>query len=74
MEREFNMQKGREGLIWDGELNESNAFQLKLFEHVCQIMHENSGAVSMKSIGPNLAVQPDGDLPQVQICDSVWGE
>lgn len=32
-------------------------------------MHENSGAVRMKSTGPNLAVPPDGDFPQVQICD-----
>lgn len=37
-------------------------------------MHKNRGAVSMKSTGPNLDVPPDGDLPQVQICDSVCGE
>lgn len=47
---------------------------IKQFEHVCQIMHEYRGAVSMKSIGPKLAVPPDGDLPQVQICDSVCSE
>ena len=34
-------------------------------------MHESRGAVSMKSIGPNLAVPPDGDLPQVQIFNSI---
>lgn len=41
---------------------------------MCQIMLENRGAASMKSIGPNLAVPPDGDLPQVQIRDSVFNE
>lgn len=47
---------------------------IKEFERVCQIMRENRGALSMKIIGPNLAVPPDGDLPQVQICDSVPSE
>lgn len=55
-------------------LNESNAFKLKLFGHACQIMHKNRRAVSMKSIGANLALPPDGDLPQVLICDSVSSE
>lgn len=32
-------------------------------------MHEHSDAVRMKSIGPNLTMPPDGDLPQVQICN-----
>lgn len=47
---------------------------IKLFEHVCQIMHENRGAVSVKRSGPTLAVPPDGDLPQVQTCDSERSE
>lgn len=41
---------------------------------MCQILHRNKGAVSMKSSGPNLATPPDGGLPQVQICDSVFSE
>lgn len=49
----------------------SQMLLIKLAEHVCQIVHENRDAVSMKSIGPNLAVPPDGDLPQVQIYDSI---
>lgn len=41
---------------------------------MCLIMHKNSGAVSMKSTGPNLALPPDGDLPQVLICDRACSE
>lgn len=36
---------------------------------MCLITHRNSGTQSMKSVGPNLAVAPDGGLPQVLICD-----
>lgn len=63
----------KKSLILDGGLM-SQMPLIKLFEHVCQIMRENRGAMSMKSIGPNLAVPPDGDLPQVQIFDSVCSE
>ena len=45
-----------------------------VFEHVCQTLLRNKGAPSMKSSGPNLAFPPDGDLPQVQICDSVFSK
>lgn len=73
MERKFYMKKDRKCLFLDRSLM-SQMPLIKLFEHVCQIMHGYGGAVSMKSIGPKLAVPPDGDLPQVQICDSVCSE
>lgn len=73
MKPEFNSQEVEDALSLNRGLM-SQMPLIKLFEHVCQIMHENRGAMSMKSIGPNLAVAPDGDLPQVQICDSVCGE